>query len=166
MGITANSIAGELFKELGEPSNVTQNSIACWIVGNIGSLGVEIGVPVSTSSQTSDIKKDDCGTLTDISNEEKHILKLSYLLSFNRRMMRSALSDALIYPLEVDSDGAKVKLNNRSEISKTYAKEAENLKKEFDAFVYKYRSNKNVPRQVTGDDIVGSIGRESYYERF
>lgn len=147
-------IADEVYRELGEPSDISIASVAYWLRTNIGKLNVLLNKPYLINDTTleiysSDEAKDPFGI------NEKAIFKKIYTVYYYERLFRNALGAASTDSvIEIDQNGFRAKKVNKNELAKTYSE----LKKQADAelkiLIDQYDLNEVAPLQVAGDDTI------------
>ena len=147
-------VADEVYRELGEPADISIASVAYWLRTNIGKLNVLLNKPYLISDTTleiysSDEAKDPFGI------NEKAIFKKIYTVYYYERLFRNALGAASTdSTLEINQNGFSARKINKNELAKTYS----DLKKQSDAELKmlhdKYELNEVSPLQVAGDDTI------------
>src|SRR5215216_5047423 len=112
--MTVADIADELFRELGEPEDISVPSIAFWLTTNIGQLNtlLNLNVAVGTDSEFS----------PTLSDAEKDIFKQLYTVTYYSRRVSANLGaagyDSSI--LEVTEGNRTTRLVNRNEVAKSF----------------------------------------------
>jgi hypothetical protein len=159
-------IADEIYRELGEPSDISIASVAYWLRTNIGKLNVLLNKPYLISDTTleiysSDEPKDPFGI------NEKSIFKKIYTVYYYERLFRNALGAASTdSTLEISQNGFMARKINKNELAKTYS----DLKKQSDAelkiLLDRYEINEVTPLQVGGDDIYEEGNRPYNYNSY
>jgi hypothetical protein len=159
-------VADEVYRELGEPADISIASVAYWLRTNIGKLNVLLNKPYLISDTTleiysSDEAKDPFGI------NEKTIFKKIYTVYYYERLFRNALGAASTdSTLEINQNGFSARKINKNELAKTYS----DLKKQSDAelkiLLDKYEINEVSPLQVAGDDTVPANDRPYTYNSF
>lgn len=150
-------VADEVYRELGEPADISIASVAYWLRTNIGKLNVLLNKPYLISDTTleiysSDEAKDPFGI------NEKTIFKKIYTVYYYERLFRNALGAASTdSTLEINQNGFSARKINKNELAKTYS----DLKKQSDAelkmLLDKYELNEVSPLQVAGDDTIEGV---------
>ena len=150
-------VADELYREMGEPSDISIASVAYWLRTNIGKLNVLLNKPYLINDTTleiysSDEAKDPFGI------NEKAIFKKIYTVYYYERLFRNALGAASTDSvIEIDQNGFRAKKVNKNELAKTYSE----LKKQADAelkiLIDQYDLNEVAPLQVAGDDTIEGV---------
>ncbi len=140
-------ISEEIYRSLGEPSDLSAGAIGLWLRDNIGSLSnlilKDFSIDTTSNNQI----------IPELSETEKSIFKKLYLIHyytvFISKNLGAASFDSVI---EVDSDGAKIRLTNKNEIAKTYI-QLRNLETEdLDKLVIGYKLSTGTPLAIHGDD--------------
>jgi hypothetical protein len=150
-------ISDEIYRELGEPSDLSIASVAFWLRTNIGKLNVLLNKPYLINETTLEIYSSD-ETKDPFGINEKTIFKKIYTLYYYERLFRNALGAASTDSvIEIDQNGFRAKRVNKNELAKTYSE----LKKQADAelkiLLDKYDINGVTPLQVVGDDTIGGV---------
>jgi hypothetical protein len=159
-------ISDEIYRELGEPSDLSIASIAFWLRTNIGDLNIlinkkfyitddtlEIGIPENSGDEFKDI--------------EKSIFKMLYSIHYYERLFRNALGAASVDgTIETDENGFRTKSVNKNELAKTYATLRKQINEELMVLTKNYNINEAKPIQVAGDDTIGDPGRSYTYSNY
>ena len=158
-------IADEVYRELGEPSDISIASVAYWLRTNIGKLNVLLNKPYLINDTTLEIYSSD-ETKDPFGINEKTIFKKIYTVHYYERLFRNALGAASTdSTIEIDQNGFRAKRVNKNELAKTYS----DLKKQSDAelkiLIDQYDLNEVTPLQVAGDDTIEAPGRSYSYSR-
>jgi hypothetical protein len=158
-------VADEVYRELGEPSDISIASVAYWLRTNIGKLNVLLGKPFLISDATLEIYSSD-ETKDPFGINEKTIFKKIYTVYYYERLFRNALGAASTdSTIEIDQNGFRAKRVNKNELAKTYS----DLKKQSDEalkmLLDKYELHAVTPLQVAGDDTIEAPGRSYSYSR-
>ena len=153
-------VADEVYREMGEPSDISIASIAYWLRTNIGKLNVLLNNETTLEIYSSDETNDPFGI------NEKTIFKKIYTVHYYERLFRNALGAASTdSTIEIDQNGFRAKRVNKNELAKTYS----DLKKQSDAelkiLIDQYDLNEVTPLQVAGDDTIEAPGRSYSYSR-
>jgi hypothetical protein len=145
-------IADEIYRELGEPQELTISSIAFWLRTNIGDLNILINKKFYISDDTYEIASPDDDTFKDI---EKSIFKMIYSMHYYERLFRNALGSASTDSvLEISQNGFMARKVNKNELAKTYAQLRKQIADELQVLTKNYNLNEARPLQVAGDDTV------------
>jgi hypothetical protein len=158
-------VADEVYRELGEPADISIASVAYWLRTNIGKLNVLINKPYLINDTTLEIYSSD-ETKDPFGINEKTIFKKIYTVYYYERLFRNALGAASTdSTIEIDQNGFRAKRVNKNELAKTYS----DLKKQSDEalkmLLDKYELNEVTPLQVAGDDTIEAPGRSYSYSR-
>ena len=159
-------VADEIYRELGEPSDISIASIAYWLRTNIGKLNVLLNKPYLINETTLEIYSSD-ETKDPFGINEKTIFKKIYTVYYYERLFRNALGAASTDSvIEINQNGFSARKINKNELAKTYS----DLKKQSDAelkiLLDKYEINEVAPLQVAGDDTVPANDRPYTYNSF
>jgi hypothetical protein len=158
-------VADEIYRELGEPSDLSIASIAFWLRTNIGDLNILINKKYYITEDTLEI-----GILEDSGDEfkdiEKSIFKMIYSIHYYERLFRNALGAASTdSTIEIDQNGFRAKRVNKNELAKTYSDLRKQIVSELDILTRNYNLNEAKPLQVAGDDTIEAPGRSYSYSR-
>ena len=156
-------VADEVYRELGEPADISIASIAYWLRTNIGKLNVLLNKPYLINETTLEIYSSD-ETADPFGINEKTIFKKIYTVHYYERLFRNALGAASTdSALEITENGFTGRKVNKNELAKTYS----DLKKQADAelkiLLDKYEINEVTPLQVAGDDTIEGLDYPSMY---
>ena len=158
-------ISDEIYRELGEPSDLSLASIAFWLRTNIGDLNILINKKFYIIEDTLEIGivEDSGDAFTDI---EKSIFKMIYSIHYYERLFRNALGAASTdSTIEIDQNGFRAKRVNKNELAKTYSDLRKQIVSELDILTRNYNLNEAKPLQVAGDDTIEAPGRSYSYSR-
>jgi len=158
-------ISDEIYRELGEPSDLSLASIAFWLRTNIGDLNILINKKYYIIESTLEIGivEDSGDAFTDI---EKSIFKMIYSIHYYERLFRNALGAASTDSvIEIDQNGFRAKRVNKNELAKTYSDLRKQIVSELDILTRNYNLNESQPLQVAGDDTIEAPGRSYSYSR-
>lgn len=149
--------ADEIYKELGEPADLSVATIAYWLRNKVGQLNNLIfqNFRVNSSYEIDRQDPDDENTYIEIGIDEMAILKKMYMVYYYENKMRSTLgaasTDSII---EVSSDGDRVRMINKNELSKTYMVAKKDENEELMKLVASYKIGQSTAIQVAGDDTI------------
>ena len=151
-------IADEVYRELGEPADISIASVAYWLRTNLGRLNVLLNKPYLINETTLEINSTD-ETKDPFGINEKTIFKKIYTVYYYERLFRNALGAASTDSvIDISQNGFSARKINKNELAKTYS----DLKKQADAelknLLDKYELNEVNPLQVAGDDTIESLG--------
>ncbi len=113
MSTCITQIAKELYEELAEPSDISISSIAYWLRSNLGKLNNRLCASFDMDC--------DLNVTPDLNLGAADIFKTMYAIYYFNKNANSNLG-AMVFNsvLEIDSDGSRIKMNNKNEIAKTY----------------------------------------------
>jgi hypothetical protein len=159
-------IADEIYRELGEPSDLSHSSIAFWLRTNIGDLNILINKKFYIDEDTLEISiPENSGDVFD--TVEKSIFKMIYSIHYYERLFRNALGAASVDgTIETDENGFRTKSVNKNELAKTYATLRKQINEELMILTKNYNINEAKPIQVAGDDTIGDPGRSYTYSNY
>jgi len=150
-------IADELYREMGEPADLSIASIAYWLRSNIGDLNIIINKPYTINETTLEIEVP--SNEPPFGTTEKSIFKMLFSLHYYERLMRNALGAASVDGLiEINQNGFSARKVNKNEIAKTYGELRKQINAELDKLIQNYNLNEARPLQVAGDDTVEALG--------
>jgi hypothetical protein len=159
-------IADEIYRELGEPSDLSLASIAFWLRTNIGDLNILINKKFYIIESTLEIGivEDSGDAFTDI---EKSIFKMLYSIHYYERLFRNALGAASTDSvLEINQNGFMARKINKNELAKTYAQLRKQISDELYVLTKNYNLNEARPLQVAGDDTIPDLSRSVTYSNY
>jgi len=151
-------IADELFRELGEPDDISVPSIAFWLRTNIGSLNVLLNKPYTINQSSLEVED----TSTDpFGINEKVIFKKLYTIHYYDRQLRKTLGSVnLDSVVSISDEGSSVTKVNKNELSKTFASIKKQEMLELYDMLKAYSINEITPLQVAGDDTIPGLSTE------
>jgi hypothetical protein len=158
-------IADEIYRELGEPSDLNIASIAFWLRTNIGDLNILINKKFYIIDSTLEIGIEE-GSGDEFKDIEKSIFKMIYSMHYYERLFRNALGAASTdSTIEIDQNGFRAKRVNKNELAKTYSDLRKQIADELQVLTKNYNLNEARPLQVAGDDTIEAPGRSYSYSR-
>lgn len=148
-------ISDELHRELGSPTDISPASINFWLRANVGALNNLINTEYALASNE---------FTPEITEEAKAILKKLYIVYYYGKQLLSNLGAAGLETIvEVESDGARVKRVNKTEVSKAF-QQAKNAEEEsLRQLVVAFKLNRATPLAVHGDDTVDGASFPNKY---
>ncbi len=156
-------IADEIFRELGEPSDLSIPAVSFWVRSNIGALNNHIHMSFQINSTTFEIEHantDD--TIRVIAQEESAILKQMYNVHDYEKKFRSVLgASSWDQVIEITDLGTRIRKINKNEIGKTFAQVKKQAQEELTRMIGAYKISGSVPRQVAGDDTEEGLSGNS-----
>jgi len=146
-------IADELYREMGEPADLSISSIAWWLRANIGDLNITINKTFIINESTLEIENI---TNNDIfGNTEKSIFKMLFGIHYYERLLRNALGAASTdSTIEINQNGFSARKINKNELAKTYAELRRQINEELITLTKNYNLNEARPLQIAGDDTI------------
>jgi len=148
-----SSIADEIYKELGSPSDYNTTVISFWVRTNVGELNNLLMANYSINS--SNEIEDDYDTPNEITKEAVAVLKRMYKIHYYdleiKKNLLSISSDSII---EVRDQGSSVRKVNKNQVTIALANVRKQEVNDLTDLVTAYRSRSAEPRQVAGDDTV------------
>lgn len=163
--MTADSIAAELYLEIGSPCETKPVAISYWLKTNLGTLNNLLGLdfPTPATGNTAIIQSDG-GQMTDA---EKSVLKQLYIVKYYDTLVRGSLGAASTdTTIEVSSDGGTVRKINKNELSKTYLALKNSALQELKTLIQSYNSGAVLPLGIVGDDTTSYSSYIPTYRAF
>jgi len=159
-------ISDEIYRELGEPSDLSLSSIAFWLRTNIGDLNILINKKYYITEDTLEIGIEE-GSGDEFKDVEKSIFKMIYSIHYYERLFRNALgaasTDSLI---EINQNGFSARKINKNELAKTYAQLRKQIVDELEILTKNYNLNEARPLQIAGDDTIPDLSRSVTYSNY
>lgn len=144
-------IADELYREMGEPADLSIASIAFWLRTNIGDLNITINKEYTINETTLEIEIPEGDTF---GSTEKSIFKMLFSIHYYERLLRNALGAASTdSTVEINENGFSARKVNKNELAKTYAQLRKQINDELIELTKNYNLNEARPLQIAGDDI-------------
>lgn len=145
--MTITDISLDLWRELGEPTDISVAFIIGYFRSNIGVLNNLLTKIFVINATTLEIDPE----LTD---DELVIFKKVFEIYYFIKVIRTNLgASAFTAILEVQNDGAVTRLVNRNEVAKTYITLKKDAMQELKDLLNAYHINSTTPSAVIGDDI-------------
>ena len=158
-------LADQIFRELGEPTELTLPAISYWIRSNVGGLNNYLNVAYVMDEDTLEIVD---ANSKELSSDESAVFKKMYMIHFYDLKIRKNIGVVEEETIISVSDGEQsvTKINkNQVTIALTSLKRAE--ESELHRLIASYKTDKAVPRQVAGDDTEqGRFGQTKYNHEF
>jgi len=158
------SISDEIYRELGNPTDMSIATISFWLRTNLGQLNNLLNISIEIDGVTLELSG------TGLTADQAVIFKKLYFIHFYDLKIRSTLgaagTDSVI---EVSSDGARVRKINKNELSKTWLAARSAEQEELTRLITAYRITASEPLQVAGDDTTAEnedTRLESYINRY
>jgi len=158
------SISDEIYRELGNPTDMSIATISFWLRTNLGQLNNLLNISIEIDGVTLELSG------TGLTADQAVIFKKLYFIHFYDLKIRSTLgaagTDSVI---EVSSDGARVRKINKNELSKTWLAARSAEQEELTRLITAYRITASEPLQVAGDDTIAEnedTRLESYINRY
>ena len=155
-------IADELYREMGEPSDLSIASIAFWLRTNIGDLNITINKAYTINETTLEIEVPEGET--EFGTTEKSIFKMLFSIHYYERLLRNALGAASTdSTIEISQNGFTARKVNKNELAKTYAELRKQINAELIELTKNYNLNEARPLQVAGDDTIEAPNKTYTY---
>jgi hypothetical protein len=159
-------IADEIYRELGEPTDLSHASIAFWLRTNIGDLNILINKKFYISEDTYEVSIPE-GIDDTFGDIEKSIFKMIYSIHYYERLFRNALGAASTdSTIEITENGFTGRKVNKNELAKTYAQLRKQINDELLVLTKNYNLNEAKPLQVVGDDTFQDPTRPYSYTNY
>ncbi len=146
-------IADELFRELGEPTDISIPSISFWLRTNINKLNNLINTSYILNNNLEIVNQEG----ETIDSDAVAIFKCLFTIEYYNRQIRknlgAAANDAII---QVSSDGATVRSIDKNNISQTYLDLRKTESEQLQNLLNGYRRKKYTPQHVVGDDVISA----------
>ena len=156
-------VADEVYRELGEPADISIASVAYWLRTNLGKLNVLLNKPYLISDTTLEIYSSD-ETNDPFGINEKTIFKKIYTVYYYERLFRNALGAASTDSvIDISQNGFSARKINKNELAKTYSELKKQADIELKILTDKYELNEISPLQVAGDDTIEEPNRTYSY---
>ena len=158
-------LADQIFRELGEPTELTLPAISYWIRSNVGALNNYLNTGYIVKEGTLELVDSNS---KEIGLDEAVVFKKMYMIHFYDLKIRKNINVVEAETIIAVSDGEQsvTKINkNQVTIALTNLKRAE--ESELHRLIGSYKSDKSSPRQVAGDDTEqGKFGQTKYNHEF
>lgn len=151
-------IGDEIYRELGNPNDVTIPVVVNWLKTNVGALNNLINANFYIKPQSGEITQLISGSEIEeeIGDNEKSIFKKMYSIYFYEKRMRENVGvGSMEQAVEVSSNGMTVRKTNKTEVVRYLGEIKKQEHIELNEMVYAYKMNMCSPRQVAGDDTTG-----------
>lgn len=154
-------IADELYREMGEPNDLSLSSIAFWLRTNLGDLNITINKDFILTETDLEIESPS-GEIFGLT--EKSIFKMLFSIHYYERLLRNALGAASTDSvIEINQNGFSARKINKNELAKTYVQLRKQIYEELMELTKNYNLNEGKPLQVAGDDTVEGFDRPYSY---
>ena len=151
-------IADEIFREVGEPSDMTIASVSFWVRTNMGTLNNYLNCSYVMNESTFEVEETKDGNTNTIGINEVAILKKMFKVHYYdikiRETLGKATTDAVI---ELESDGSRIKKLNKIQQGTSYIRVKQYEMEELRRMITHYRLQATEPLQVAGDDTVAGV---------
>jgi hypothetical protein len=154
-------LADQIFRELGEPAELTLPAITYWVRSNVGGLNNYLNTSFTIDDDTLEFDP-------VLSLDESVVFKKMYMIHFYDLKIRKNINVVETETIIAVSDGEQsvTKINkNQVTIALTNLKRAE--ESELHKLIASYKFDKSAPRQIAGDDTEqGRFGQTRYNHEF
>ncbi len=167
--MNADTIATEIFTELGSPSSTTEVAISYWLKANVAALNSLINstYTVAGGAITYQDTSTTPATETAMTTNEAAILKkMYYVYDYDNKLRNILGASSWDSVVEISDAGTRVRKVNKSEIGKTLHQAKIEEQKQLNDLVAAYKLKNSSPIQVAGDDTVeGNWPVYPHYDR-
>ena len=157
-------IAEDLYRELGDPTDISIPAIVYWSKSNVGALTNLTGIKYTVDATSQEIVDEDSKEMVA---EVAAILKKMYVIHYYELKLRSnitgLLQDTII---SVTDDNSSVIKVNKNEVSKVLAQIKNQEYSELQKMATAFRRSGAKPIQVAGDDTVSAQRLSFKYNTF
>lgn len=154
---TVTGLASEIISGLYGPSDINTATVEYWVKNNLGQLNVALYGNFALSGSGNDLMI--TGDSPCWSNQVDDIYKKMYEIHYYRKQIMTILPAGSPNQIqEVNSDGARIKMVNKSEIAKTYKSLKNEAEEQLDYMISSFNMGQAGTKQVAGDDIFTSFG--------
>ena len=165
--MNADTIATEIFTELGSPSTTSSSAISYWLKANVGALNSLINSTYTVSEAgVISYQNDDSETVAMAADEAAILKKMYYVYDYDNKVRNVLGASSWESVVEVSDAGTRVRKVNKSEIGKTLHQAKIEEQKQLNDLVAAYKLKNSNPIQVAGDDTVeGNWPVYPHYDR-
>lgn len=154
-------IAQEIYFDLGEPADLSIAAISYWVRANVGTLNNFLSENFGINENYEIVDLDNNNA--EINIDAAAILKKMYMVHRYAVIIRSKLtaidsSDIV----SVSDQDTSVKRIDKTQVVRAVTAEKKQEDEELRNLINAYKTKKNAPGQVVGDDIVAGIYPEGY----
>lgn len=153
-------VADEIYRELGDPRDLSIPMIINWLKTNLGTLNNLINTSFYIKAATGEIEQEKPGStgVEEIGDNEKSVLKKMYSIYYYERKTRENIGVGSVdQAIEVSSNGMSVRKVSKTEVLRRLNEIKKQEYTELNNLVQAYKTNQSTPRQVAGDDTVSGI---------
>lgn len=154
-------IAQEIYFDLGEPADLSIAALSYWIRANVGALSnfLAENFVINSSYEIVDADNSDA----EINADAVAILKKMYMVHRYAVIIRSKLTaiDSSDVVMISDQD-TSVRRIDKTQVIRAVTAEKKQEDEELRNLINAYKTRKNTPGQVVGDDIVAGLYPEGY----
>lgn len=154
-------IAQEIYFDLGEPADLSIAAISYWVRANVGALNNLLVENFGINENYEIVDLDNSSA--EINIDASSILKKMYMVHRYAVIIRSKLTalDSSDVVMVTDQD-TTVRRVDKTQVIRAVTAEKKQEEEELRNLINAYKSKKNAPGQVVGDDIVEGIYPEGY----
>lgn len=145
-------IADEIYRELGEPEELSIPAISFWLTSNIGQLNTLLNIAIKLNDQEE--------FFPELSSEEKDIFKQLYFVNYFTKLVKSNLGASAYDWSEMQEGDSRIRRVSRNEIAKTYQQARNSIQSELKDLIFYYKNNKVVPYSLVTPIILTSFRQE------
>lgn len=144
-------IADEIYREMGEPDDISIPSISFWLSSNIGQLNTLINVVIEVDENEEFVP--------ELTHEQKAIFKQIYFINYFTRMIKTSLGASAYDWSELSEGDSRIRRVSRNEIAKTYQQVRGTLQTELSDLVFFYKQNRVIPYSISSISELLSLYR-------
>lgn len=152
---SVTGMASDILSGLYNPSDINITTTSYWVRNNLGKLNTSIFASFALSGVGDDqLITGDCPSWND---KTRDIYKKMHEVHYYRKQIMSTLpAGTNNQVLELNSDGARIKMVNKSEVAKTYKDLKRDAENELEEMIADFNIYNAKISQVSGDDIFQS----------
>jgi hypothetical protein len=136
--MTLLDLADEIYRELGEPSDLSIPQISYWLQNNIGQLNIMIASEIVYDEDAEEFDP-------ELSVEQANIFKFLYLVKYTGSKMTSNLGAAAYDWSELSEGDTRIRRVSKNEIAKNYKQLRDSYYQELNKLVLLYKQNNTLP---------------------
>ncbi len=154
--MNVTTIADELYRELGEPNDISISSIIFWLTSNIGALNNYLGTSFSI------VNPETAPTIDpEITENQKVIFKILYWIHYFKRQVSKNLGAAAYQNiLEIREGNKTVERAKKTDVAAAFGEQLKELKSDLSGMILAYKMNAAAPLQVS---VANPIYVEAFY---
>jgi hypothetical protein len=151
--MTLIDLADDIFRELGQPTDLSIPQISYWLQNNIGQFNVMAAEATVYSVDAQDF-------VPELTIEQANIFKYMYLVRRYTTLMTNSLGAASYDWSQLQEGDTTIRRVSKNEIAKNYNSIKLAYSRELDRLVFFYKQNRSVPGTYCRDYLL--TGDEPY----